>query len=183
MQHLIDAVRDAIVKESWYPALTLALVMPDACSALEHPAAGVGVRYKKWVDTYFAPFVTENERTYLSGDELYLLRCRFLHQGEFRLSQASPSHPDNAEAMFEVLNHVQLFVSDDRMIPSRGIAVDSPTSRRTSYGVGVKDLCEWICRAAESWLAYVRADAAMFALLEEWPRIIKLENDMNWTRL
>ena len=87
MQHLIDGIRDAVAKQSWYAALALALVVPDACAAIDDPNARPVARYMAWVDRYLAAHVTQ---PHFSAEELYRLRCAFLHEGDFALD---PPHP------------------------------------------------------------------------------------------
>jgi hypothetical protein len=122
MEHLVEGVGDAIAKESWYAAVTLALVLPDACAVIEHPLAHVGARYQAWANTYLVPHVTAGGRSYLTGRELYRLRCVFLHEADLRVSDDVPQHPDNGVAMFEVLNEVGLLVSESDVVPCRGLA-------------------------------------------------------------
>lgn len=171
MEHLIAGVRDAVAKESWYGALALALALPDACSAIESPGRGrAKVRYATWANKFVTNYTRDqNGHPFLTGDELYLVRCAFLHQGDFAVDDESPQAADDSKAMFEVLNHVRFFVSDLEVVPARGLSIAAPT-RTTSYSVGVVDLCEWICRAAEDWLAEARTNSATAEAIEEFCR-------------
>jgi hypothetical protein len=45
MEHLIDDVRRAADAQCWYSALTLALVLPDACAKIDRPGQTVATRY------------------------------------------------------------------------------------------------------------------------------------------
>jgi hypothetical protein len=177
MEHLIVGIRDAVAKECWYPALTAALALPDTCATITQPGRrNSGARYIRWIGTYFERYVTPDARAFLTGRELYDLRCRFVHEGELRLSDDEPQHPNTAEAMFEVLNEVLLFVCETDLVPARGMG-QSTTGRRTTYTVAVKDLCEWICRAADDWLQDARRDPTVAARLERLPRIMRLHLD------
>lgn len=177
MQHLVVGVRDAVRKECWYPALALALVVPDACAAIERPGTGItGDRYSEWVDRYFAPYVVAGGIPFLTGRELYALRCRFLHQAELWVNDREPRDPDRARAMFEVLNEFVLYVCELDVVPSRNMT-ETATSRTTSYSVAVRDLCEWICLAAEAWLSVARSNVAMAAAIAESSRITRMHLD------
>jgi len=181
MDHLVAGVRNAIQKECWYPALSLALTLPDACAAIERPGNGItGDRYSAWADTYFAPYVTADGRSFLTGRELYRLRCRFLHQAEFWLTDQAPKDQDRGKAMFEVLNEVVLYVCELDVVPARGMT-EAATVRRTSYLVAVKDLCEWICRATEEWLRHARGNAAFSAAIDSRSRIMRMHLDASRT--
>jgi hypothetical protein len=179
MEHIIRGVRDAVAHESWYSALALALMLPDACGRIELPGHGVGARYRAWTNTYFGPYVTPDGQPYLTGGELYDLRNRFLHQGAFTLTAQAPADPDDAQAMFEVLNRVVpvVAVGDFDIVPARRMTSTTGTvpERRTDYFVAVRDLCEWICRAVEDWLVHARADARMAPLIDGMDRIMWME--------
>lgn len=82
----------------------------------------MGARYQAWANTYLVPHVTAGGRSYLTGRELYRLRCVFLHEADLRVSDDVPQHPDNGVAMFEVLNEVGLLVSESDVVPCRGLA-------------------------------------------------------------
>lgn len=181
MDHLIGAVRDAIQKECWYPALSLALTLPDACAAIERPGNGItGDRYSAWADTYFAPHVTAGGTPFLTGRELYRLRCKFLHQAEFWLTGQAPEDRDRGRAMFEVLNEIILYVCELGVVPSRGMT-ETATARTTSYSVDIKDLCEWICQATEEWLRRARGIPEFAVAINGRSRIIRLHPDASRT--
>ena len=152
MQHLVRAVRDALAAENWYAALALALTLPDTCASFEDPGRG---RYARWADRFVAPhFRAENGVVFLTGRELYLLRCAFLHESDFSPQDDSPQSPDDSAAMFEVLNCVQLYASRMSVVAARGmtkVPAANPPTRSTSYSTSVVELCDAICRAVASW--------------------------------
>ncbi|MFN0007018.1 MAG: hypothetical protein ACKVXR_03845 [Planctomycetota bacterium] len=60
---------------AWWCLLHVVLCLPDICAALESADGETkGKRYKAWCDKYV------NE-PWLTGNELYQIRCRVLHQG------------------------------------------------------------------------------------------------------
>jgi hypothetical protein len=91
MQHLIDAVEQAVRTENWYAALSLALTLPDICGRIDDPAAPSGRRYATWFETYLQDKYRSHVGTiwsghfvtFMTGSDLYALRCAYLHQGEF----------------------------------------------------------------------------------------------------
>jgi hypothetical protein len=87
MEHLLRAVETAVVQQNWYAALTTALALPDICAWVENPSVGSRARYVAWFDRFLRPLYTkrvgasQEEMTFLTGDDCYALRCAFLHEG------------------------------------------------------------------------------------------------------
>ena len=81
-----DSIRQAVKDRNWYAALALALTMPDICGNIKYPGPSKD-RYIKWFDDYVLKRYQSNVgasmrlKTWLSGYECYLIRCRMLHQG------------------------------------------------------------------------------------------------------
>jgi hypothetical protein len=172
MEHLIRGVRDAVQKRSWYAATALALMLPDACAAVEAPGRGrAAQRYIRWADRWTKKYFSDKTgKTFLSGRDLFQLRCAFLHEGDFTVSRNTPKSMDDAAAMFEVLNRVTLYASDVDVVPARTMA-STGSDRATGYGIGVAGLCESICGATESWLAQARTDPKLAQRIEELARV------------
>jgi hypothetical protein len=177
MEHLTRGVRDAVAKESWYAALALALTLPDTCGAIDDPGPNKSrKRYTTWADTFLSKYfhLASPPSQFFTSKDLYFLRCSFLHEGDFDVEPNAPpsSDPDSAKAMFSVLNHVDLVVSDHQVIMSRGITNTDPAQPRTTHiQIAVKDLCEWICQGVEAWLPQARADARSAKMLGQLGRI------------
>lgn len=178
MQHLVDDVRKAVDAQCWYAALTLALVLPDACAKIDLPGQNVGSRYVAWAGRYFVPYVTAGGRPFVTGRELYRLRCAFCHAGDLEVEDHVPVEAEPGEAMFEVLNEVVLFAN--AVVPSRAMS-SSNEARRTSYVVSVGELCGWICSAAEDWLEVARQDAGRTAAIGRLRRIVWMNRDATRT--
>ncbi len=173
MQHLLRAVRQAIADENWYAALALALTLPDTCASFEDATHG---RYVRWADRFVAPhFRADNGQVFLTGRELYRLRCAFLHQSDLSPEQDSPQSADDGVAMFEVLNRVHLIVSDMGLMPARGMTsapLANPPTRTTSYTALVVELCDVICRAVAAWMETVPPE--VMQRIGQMPRIVRL---------
>jgi hypothetical protein len=182
MEHLVHGVRDAIDKKTWYPAVALALMLPDVCAAVDQPNARGGHRYRTWVDRYVTKhFCDPNGKPYLNGRELYLFRCAYLHAGEFETDDPPPIDPDDSRAMFEVLNRINLYVADTEVVAARGMT-SSSQARSTSYNVGVVEFCDAICKGVEEWLVVARADPQMRERIAASPRIIEIRIDGSQTK-
>lgn len=151
MQHLIDDVRKALTAEAWYAATTLALALPDIASKLDaRDGASTKDRYLGWLHRYFMSFVTAEGHVFLEADEVYGLRCKLVHEGDFWITD------EPGGEMHHRANFIELCVSDIEVVPSRRTA--SGTDPSTSYSVGVEEFCDWLCSATERWLADVRGD-------------------------
>jgi hypothetical protein len=88
LRAVIQGLRDAIDREAWYGALSLALALPDICAAVEAVDGKTsGARYAAWWDRWVGPAYKGEigpqhiPTTALSGNDAYALRCSFLHQG------------------------------------------------------------------------------------------------------
>jgi len=167
MEHLVRGVRDAVQKQSWYAAAALALTLPDACGAVEQPGPGRSRdRYIRWADRWTRSYFSNPiGKVFLSGHDLFALRCAFLHEGDLMTNPDAPQAPDDSSAMFEVLNRVTFYGADIPVVPARTMT-KSGSDRTTGYGVGVAEFCEWICAAVESWLAEARTNSTLAARIE-----------------
>jgi hypothetical protein len=86
LKPLLDSVRDAVKNGNWLAALALTLALPDICTSIE-----VGDKKKKRGREYYAKWWDDNfgkrykygnnPGDYLTGIEVYLLRCAYLHEG------------------------------------------------------------------------------------------------------
>ncbi len=167
MEHLIRGVRDAVQKKSWYAATALALVLPDACGAVEQPGRGQSAgRYVRWADRWTSSYFSNPEgKVFVSGHDLFALRCAFLHEGDFMTNPDVPQATDDSSAMFEVLNRVTFYGADVPVVPARTMTKGG-SERTTGYGIGVAEFCEWICAAVESWLAHARTNSTLAGRLD-----------------
>jgi len=88
MERFISSVEQALKDENWHAALTVALILPDVCGALENPQLKSKERYVAWFDRYAAPRFHQLPKINipLTGEECYLLRCALLHAGTEEVS-------------------------------------------------------------------------------------------------
>lgn len=93
MDILLDEITAAANGNLGLLAVHGALTLPDVCSALETneplKPGTIGVRYSAWFDTYLG----DRYGAWLSGWDVYNLRCKVLHQGEMQ-------HPRNTATIF-----------------------------------------------------------------------------------
>lgn len=146
MDRLVADVRAAVAAESWYSALALTLTLPDICGFVEAPNAGSQARYVQWFDREVAPrylVAFPGEPTqFLNGNDCYALRCAFLHQGEFDITD---QRARDALRRFRFVVPPPKFFIHNNLI---GVTLQ----------LQVSEFCEDICRAVEAWLAAARCN-------------------------
>ena len=88
MRPLLESLVACADAGNWYAALCVALTLPDICARIELPNEIISHRrYADWFDTYIRRSYTRavgpecHERTFLTGNDCYALRCAFLHEG------------------------------------------------------------------------------------------------------
>ena len=126
--------------------MSVALALPDICAKLENPAEkGTQKRYVDWFNRFLAaPYekvVGGQPHTFLSGVDLYALRCAYLHEGNFDIS---------AQRAREILKSY-VFVSTPP-----GIVVHRNHINNVLQ-LQVDILCEEVCVAVEAWMALSRS--------------------------
>lgn len=143
LKPVLDSVRDAVKAENWLAALALTLTLPDICASIEVGSdKKVSDRYSEWWDRHFGRSYeyegkTEDgtlERKWLSGLDVYCLRCAYLHQGmdsfddrpakPANFNFVRPSESDTAHHLQKIENDIQL---------------------------DVRKFCEDICSKVEEW--------------------------------
>ena len=94
MEKRIQEARNCIDNGLYEAALALALTLPDICGQVEYPALKkVGERYTKWIDDFvdskvlYDQFFDEvDDFKHLESEDIYKLRCAFLHSGDQDIS-------------------------------------------------------------------------------------------------
>jgi hypothetical protein len=157
-RRIVADVRTAMSAGGWNAGVALALAIPDMGGSIEFPREKrVGKRYRLWATRYFVPHVTAADVEFLSAEELYRVRCSFLHTGTLRVT-ASGTREFPGIVLYE----------DDAIdvCPSRGgTQLDAESGSDVTYHVGAKQFCEWLCLAAEEWLDDIQNDDAKQAAL------------------
>ena len=80
---VISIERAAVKHENWLAALALALMLPDICAEIEWPGKKGGKRYaKRWENRFANTYrYATGPSDYVTGKEIYRLRCAYLHEG------------------------------------------------------------------------------------------------------
>ena len=139
MKHLIESVKKSISNENYIAALYLAVTLPDICARIESDDNKTSkIKYTTWFDTYLSEHYKrkigreKEEHAFLTGDDLYALRCAVLHEGRLNISsqRAQKVH----EKFFFTIGHPHL-----RQINS-------------VLQLDLKFFCEEICTGVSKWL-------------------------------
>ena len=146
MERLVADVRAAVAAEAWHSALALALALPDICGFVEAPTAGSQARYVQWFDRKVAPgysaVLPGGPKQFLNGTDCYALRCAFLHQGEFDITD---KRARDALKRFRFV------------VPPPSFTVHKNLIGETLQ-LQVSEFCEDICKAVEAWLTVAKCN-------------------------
>ena len=166
MQNFIEATKKAIDNENWYAALALSLSMPDICGRLEDPDKRPGARYVDWFDKYLlhnyqgtvGPY-SKSLHTFLSGEDCYALRCAFLHQGEFRLTD---------QPVRQVLEKISFTIPH----PNWDI---HKNQKEGVLQLEVARFCQEVCDAVKQWLIDVQGNDDIQTRMNQLATIAELQ--------
>lgn len=180
MLNRIKEIRDCLEKGFYEAALALSLTLPDICGIVESPpGTGVGERYRNWIKNHVDSTVlgnpvfsavnvlgfVPNDIETLTADDIYNLRCSFLHSGdddiksdcinEFKLVKPgsmtikAPIHP-----IGELLPEELLKRKDETQEVSCGYRCETrPENGQIVHKVclDIKFLCDMLCDFAEKY--------------------------------
>lgn len=81
MEDFLHSIEAAIEQSNWNAAISLSLMLPDICPAMQGIRRG-RKRYMAWFDTYASGDFSSNFcGVFLSSKDCYALRCSILHSG------------------------------------------------------------------------------------------------------
>ena len=146
----IKEIGKALEHGCYHCALALTLTLPDICGQVAYPNLHKpeqrGERYKKWFDEYVSKYyqcpedvtLPNQKICFVNGYTCYLLRCAYLHNGNFDLKNQNEKikingfrlHYSKENAGYSNFNSVQLSQDDFRL------------------DIDVSGLCYSICQAA-----------------------------------
>jgi hypothetical protein len=94
MEKRIQEARNCLDNGLYEVALTLVLTLPDICGQAEYPVLKkVDERYTKWIDDFVDSkvlydqfFDAVGDFKHLESQDIYKLRCVFLHSGDQNIS-------------------------------------------------------------------------------------------------
>ncbi len=155
MKHLINSVNKSLDNGNYISALYLSLTLPDICARIESIDNKTSKKkYIEWFNAYLSQqykhrIGSENkEHVFLTGDDLYALRCAVLHEGRLDISEQSAKKIH--DKFLFTIGHPHL-----RQINS-------------VLQLDVSSFCKEICKGVSEWLRVFQDD----------PRIKNKLNDL-----
>ncbi|MEO6199104.1 MAG: hypothetical protein ABIO68_04120 [Sphingomicrobium sp.] len=141
---LIEDIQKAISSKAYSAAILSAIVIPDACGAIEFPEDSNRARYSKWYDKYVSAIEDGEFKFY--GSSAWRLRNGLIHETGLRFSE----------------------FGYDRVIlvPPGGIEIQVGFMRKmgpaneSDFVLGLEGFLDGIIMGAEAWLKDVQADEA-----------------------
>jgi hypothetical protein len=135
LQPLLDSIRAAVQDENWHAALALTLTLPDICARIETGKRGKRRYINWWKDNFRHTYAYGSGASdHVTGEEVYLLRCAYLHQGSDSLD---PADRQNLNALIENFNFV---ISNDHL-----------KKQGTTVLLNVRTFCLDMCSRVEGW--------------------------------
>lgn len=159
----IEEIKRALEHDCPYCALALALTLPDICSKVAFPDKTApedrAKRYRDWFDKYVSNrFLKKSipgmqkEITYINGYAAYLLRCAFLHNGNYDLLSMNPK--------IKIKKFIPFYTNDSSLFAGMIYSLD--TDDNIEIEVDIKSLCMMICIAAKDYYNSIE-DKSLFS--------------------
>lgn len=153
MRTEIDRALDA---ELYYPALVLAMSIPDICGALASAdGKASGPRYAAWYESNLPDYAKE-----LSGKDCHSMRSALVHQA--RPVKANMAY----KQVYFPLRGMKLMVARGN-VSDRGVIPDM-------IGIGLPQFCREVGRVASEWLEANKEDPNVVRNL---PHVIQYKAD------
>ncbi len=152
---IIDDVYKCLDSEAYIAALSLALTIPDICGLAEYgKKCRVGKRYAQWYDEYITKYEipASKDSSYnfpvFSGEVVYLLRCKMLHQGTPNVDYSDVSNEDNK------VDKLVVEYSKDSFYYGGSVSIyhdNISNLTQKTFTLNLNNICIKICRAAEGY--------------------------------
>jgi hypothetical protein len=159
LQPLLDSIRAAVNDGNWHAALALTLPMPDICARIETGQRGKKAYFKWWTDNFGPSYGYGNGPSdHVKGEEVYLLRCAYLHEGSDSLD---PADRQKLNALVEKFKFV---ISNDHLKKEGATVL-----------LNVRTFCLDMCLRIEAWESNTLSkDPSMQARAQELAKIYLL---------
>ena len=154
MENRIQEARNCLNNGLYEAALALALTLPDICGQVEYPSiTKVGERYTEWFDNFVDPtalydkfFDEFGAFQLLKSQDIYKLRCSFLHSGDLDIS-------NNTIDRFDLVEPGGLGVGPKGEVYGYRYGNENPSdgSMKHTACIDIKYLTEILCDAAEKY--------------------------------
>lgn len=144
LEPILAEMDKALNAGAYHLAITLALSLPDICSALEQSDGRTKPSlYRDWYNVHLAASFSA-----MSADDCYSLRCGVLHQGQLGIMQRGAA-----------FTRVLFFLPD----PQQRVLHNCTINNALQFDATL--FCSDVARAVRSWFAAKGADAIVQANL------------------
>lgn len=141
MENLIQSVKKSLQDSSDYAALFITLNIPDICGKVSQPNSSSKARYVNWFEDNISklqrPYIY---KSFLSGADMYALRCAILHEGSLNIE---------LQRAKELLDYFVLVAGDGSHLNQFN---NFNGNQKKFLQISVHKLCIDICEAAEKWV-------------------------------
>lgn len=154
IEKYVEQVYGALQSELYFPALALALALPDVCGAAEYPEYppenSTGKRYIEWYDKFVKEYMSNEDgqssggdgTSWISGEVVLSLRNTFLHTGSPNIDSSRIKNKANQFDKF------LLALGDGSVIWSITNLISKPHATVRTLIVDITYLCQTICKCA-----------------------------------
>ena len=155
MNLILSELKQALDKQCYLSALTLALTIPDMCGQIEYPSitgkGSVGKRYSKWFDQYVKKYFITDNIVFFTGKDCYALRNSILHSGQ-----------SNASKRIQMF---RLAMPDGPIPVQRRCNYSSNTQKDIRISIDIQQLCWCLGMGMTDWITETTKDTDMLNLL------------------
>lgn len=144
MKDLFDEIRNAISCKLYYSALFLTVTVPDICAALQSENNKTAKnKYENWCKKHLTKinFEMYGEEGQLNAENLYLIRCSLLHQGQ-------TNNQKDYKRMLFIEPETDGY---NRFKINRSFTAGSDHPEK-SLVIDIVQFCENVIKAGEEWL-------------------------------
>lgn len=154
IEKYVKQVYGALQSELYFPALALALALPDVCGAAEYPEYppenSTGKRYIEWYDKFVKEYMSNEDgqpsggdgASWISGEVVFNLRNTFLHTGSPNIDSSKIKNKENQFDKF------LLVLGDGSAIWSITNLISTPHATVRTLTVDITYLCRTICECS-----------------------------------
>lgn len=146
MRPFLEEISIAYREGLYSVALSSALLVPDACGAVEHPALRNGERYIAWYDSYVASLYT-TPRPKFAGALIWKIRNGMIHETTLNFSAFG-------------IDQVIFTLPESGMSADfcHGVSLDDHGKTRRQMTLDLKAFIDRVERGAQNWLRDIAGD-------------------------
>lgn len=147
IKHYIKEAKECLKNALYLSALSLCLILIDACAEVESPKSTNKKRYTDWIKKYLLHYFNENgfknDNTF-NINHLYFLRCNVLHEGRVEINKENiyfefyVNTSDRGNVLISEVNEEINKIGDEEI-------------RKIEYTINLKWFCDKIIKSVEHY--------------------------------